>query len=61
VIVVHGEADEVVPVQGSRDLDAELESMGIESQYIELEGVGHGPVINLAQKYIFEFFSQHSR
>lgn len=61
VIVVHGEADEIVPVQGSRDLAAELESMGIESEYVELAGVGHGPVINLGQEYIFEFFGQHSR
>ena len=61
VIVVHGEADEIVPVQGSRDLAAELEAMGIESEYVELAGVGHGPVINLAQAHIFEFFGKHSR
>ena len=61
VIVSHGEADEIVPVQGSRDLAAELEAMGMDSEYLELAGVGHGPIINLAQERIFKFFAQHSR
>jgi predicted peptidase len=59
VMVVHGEADDIVPVQGSRDLAAQMQEMGIVSEYIELPGVGHGPVINLAQDYIFDFFDQH--
>jgi predicted peptidase len=61
VIVVHGETDEVVPVQGSRDLAAELEAMGLDSEYVELAGVGHGPVINLGQEAIFDFFDAHRR
>jgi pimeloyl-ACP methyl ester carboxylesterase len=61
VMVVHGEADDVVPVQGSRDLAAQMQNMGIDSFYIELPGVGHGPVINLAQEYIFDFFDQHAK
>jgi predicted peptidase len=61
VIVSHGEADDVVPVQGSRDLADQLEAMGIESKYVEMPGVGHGPVINLSQEGIFDFFDQHSR
>jgi predicted peptidase len=61
VIVSHGEADATVPVQGSRDLAAELKEMGIESEYVELPGVGHGPIINLAQERIFQFFARHSR
>jgi predicted peptidase len=61
VIVVHGDADEIVPVQGSRDLAALLQEVGVESRYVELPGVGHGPVINLAQQHIFDFFDGHSR
>jgi len=61
VIVSHGEADEVVPVQGSRDLAAQLDEMGLEHRYVELPGVGHGPVINLSQENIFNFFDQHSK
>jgi predicted peptidase len=61
VIVSHGEADEIVPVQGSRDLAALLESMQIPNEYVEMPGVGHGPVINLSQQRIFDFFDQHSK
>lgn len=61
VIVVHGDADEIVPVQGSRDLAAQLKEMGLESEYVELPGVGHGPVINLAQEHVFDFFDAHSK
>lgn len=61
VILSHGEADDVVPVEGSRELAAELRAMGIESEYVELAGVGHGPIINLAQERIFQFFGRHSR
>ena len=60
-IVVHGEADEIVPVQGSRDLAAQMTAMGLESEYVELPGVGHGPVINLAQEHVFDFFDAHSK
>jgi len=38
-----------------------MKELGIVSEYVELPGVGHGPVINLAQEYIFDFFGQHSR
>ena len=61
LMIVHGEADDVVPVQGSRDLAAEAEAMGLASDYVELPGVGHGPVINLAQEYIFDWFDTHSK
>ena len=60
-IVVHGEVDEIVPVQGSRDLAAQMTAMGLESEYVELPGVGHGPVINLAQEHVFDFFDAHSK
>jgi len=61
LIVVHGEADDIVPVQGSRDLSAQAESMGLDVKYVELPEVGHGPVVNLAQPYVFDFFDAHSK
>jgi predicted peptidase len=61
VMVVHGEADEIVPVQGSRDMARLMDEMGLESEYVELPGVGHGPVINLAQANIFDWFDAHSK
>lgn len=61
VMVVHGDADEVVPVEGSRDMAAAMEDMGIEHEYVELPGVSHGPVITASQPYIYEFFGKHSK
>lgn len=61
VMLVHGDADEIVPVQGSRDLAAQMKEIGVDSEYIELPGVGHGPVINLAQPYIFDFFDTQAK
>ena len=61
LIVVHGEADDISPVENSRNLAAEARAIGLDSEYVELPGIGHGPVINLAQEHIFEFFASHSR
>jgi hypothetical protein len=30
-------------------------------KYVELPGVGHGPVINQAQPYVFDFFDAHTK
>jgi len=61
VMVVHGADDEVVPVDGSRSLVAEMEAMEIVHEYVELPGVTHGPVITASQEHVFEFFGKHSR
>jgi predicted peptidase len=41
VLIVHGEADEVVPVEESRRMAAALEAAGADVRYEELLGVGH--------------------
>ena len=41
VLIVHGEADEVVPVEESRRMAAALEEAGADVRYEELLGVGH--------------------
>ncbi|MEJ2320192.1 MAG: prolyl oligopeptidase family serine peptidase, partial [Gemmatimonadales bacterium] len=41
VLIVHGEADEVVPVEESRRMAAALEEVGADVRYVELPGVGH--------------------
>jgi predicted peptidase len=61
VLVVHGDADEVVSVEGSRNMVAAMEDLGIEHEYVELPGVTHGPVITLSQPYVYEFFAKHSK
>lgn len=61
IIVVHGDADEVVPVDISRTWTATMDELGIQHEYVELPGVTHGPVITASQQAIFDFFGRHSR
>ena len=41
-LVIHGAQDEVVPIEQSRRLVATLRAAGVEVQYVELAGTGHG-------------------
>ncbi|MBN1475650.1 hypothetical protein JXA47_02755 [Candidatus Sumerlaeota bacterium] len=41
VFVAHGDADEIVPVEWSREAVARLDELGIEHRYVEAPGVGH--------------------
>lgn len=62
IMVVHGDMDEAVPVETSRDeWVPSMEELGIEHEYVELPGISHGPVITASQKYIYEFFGKHSK
>jgi predicted peptidase len=62
IMVVHGDADEAVPVATSRDnWVPSMKELGIEHEYVELPGVTHGPVITQSQAYIYEFFAKHSK
>jgi phospholipase/carboxylesterase len=40
-IVLHGIADEKVPIQNARDCKANLEKWGVKHQYLEFAGEGH--------------------
>jgi acetyl esterase/lipase len=40
-LVVHGDQDDVVPIEQSRRLVATLRAAGVEVQYVELAGAGH--------------------
>lgn len=42
VLIIHGTADETVPVETSRVLFSELDAANVEAEYIEVEGGGHG-------------------
>ena len=59
VMVVHGDEDELVPVDLAQTWVATMEEIGMEHEYVELPGVTHGPVIY--DSHIYEFFEQHSR
>jgi len=60
-IVVHGDDDRTVSVQGSRTMVAKLKELGTEVKYIEVPGGSHGGVVapNLAN--IFDFFDSHRK
>lgn len=61
VIIVHGDADTLVPVDQARRWVDWMAGNGMEHEYHELEGVDHGVVIEEAMPAIYEFFSRHRR
>jgi phospholipase/carboxylesterase len=42
VLLVHGEADDVVPVEGSRQAEAALEALAVPVEAVYRPGLGHG-------------------
>ena len=60
-IVVHGDDDRTVNVQGSRTMVAKLKELGTDVKYIEVPGGSHSGVVapNLAN--IFDFFDAHKK
>jgi predicted peptidase len=60
-IVVHGDADDVVPVTGTRAMVAEMKKLGVEVKYIEVPGGNHGNVAGTNMAAIFDFFDAHRK
>jgi predicted peptidase len=60
-IVVHGDADDVVPVSGSRAMVAEMKKLGVEVKYIEVPGGSHINVPGPNMAAIFDFFDAHRK
>ena len=60
VWIVHGEKDEMVPVDGARKMFAALKSVGnANANYVELAGVGHGSVVNaFSERKLFEWLAK---
>ena len=62
LILIHGDADTVVPVANSRRWDETIKGLKMASyKYIELPGADHGNVITLGMPEIFKFFSEHTK
>lgn len=61
LIIIHGSADESVPVEQSRKLSKELSKLNIEHRYVEYTGDNHGLFKNLplALKAIKDWFDKH--
>ena len=60
-IVVHGDNDPTVNVQGSRAMVAKAKELGIEVTYIEVPGGTHGSVVSPNFAAIFDFFDAHRK
>ena len=60
-IVVHGDADENVPVGGSRAMVAEMNKLHVEVKYIEVPGGNHFNVAGPNMAAIFDFFDAHKK
>jgi predicted esterase len=59
VIIVHGDADEMVPVANTRRWVDKLKELNMTYEYNEMPGVSHGPIIEQALPSVYAFFSKH--
>jgi acetyl esterase/lipase len=61
-LFIHGEKDQLVPIDQSRKLDAELRAAGVESRLVVIPGAGHGFALTDAQvQDVARFFQRHLR
>ena len=60
-IVVHGDADNVVPVSSSRVMVEAMKKLGGEVQYIEVPGGDHTNIAAPNMGAIFDFFDSHRK
>jgi predicted esterase len=61
MLLIHGDADTVVPVTISRPWAAQMKQLNMTHQYIEVPGGDHGNVITIGMPDIFAFFGKHSK
>ena len=59
--VVHGDADVVVPVSGSRAMVAEMTRLGTPHVYIEVPGGDHMNIVSPNFTALFDFFDKQKR
>jgi predicted esterase len=60
-IVIHGDADNVVPVGNSRVMVEAMKKLGVEVKYIEVPGGNHINVAGTNMPAIFDFFDAHRK
>lgn len=61
MMIVHGDADTVVPIAVGRSWADAMQELRMTHQYIEVPGGDHGNVISIGMPDIFAFFAQHSK
>jgi poly(3-hydroxybutyrate) depolymerase len=60
-VVVHGDADDIVPVSGSRAMVEQMKKLGVDVKYIEVPGGSHISVAGPNMAAIFDFFETHRK
>lgn len=60
-IVVHGDSDPTVSVEGSRAMVAKAKELGIDVTYIEVPGGNHSSVVAPNFAAVFDFFDAHKK
>ncbi|HWZ42760.1 MAG TPA: PHB depolymerase family esterase [Candidatus Saccharimonadales bacterium] len=60
-IVVHGDADDIVPVMNSRTMVDAMKKLGVEVKYIEVPGGNHINIAGSNMSAIFDFFDAHKK
>jgi predicted peptidase len=60
-IVVHGDNDPTVSVNGSRNMVAEMKKLGVVVKYIEVPGGNHTDIAVPNLPAMFDFFDSHRR
>ena len=59
--VVHGDADPIVNVAGSRTMVAAMKTLGVDVTYIEIPGGNHGSVVEPNFERMYQFFNAHRK
>ncbi|MCY3883362.1 MAG: alpha/beta fold hydrolase [Gammaproteobacteria bacterium] len=63
ILLIHGDQDDVVPVEHSRRMHAALKEAGVTNEYIEIEGAGHSfstpEHSERVNKATVDFFKEH--
>ena len=60
-LIIHGDADKLVPVAQSKELNEALKAAGVESELIVMRGAGHGPGVGTPTNIqkMGAFFDKH--
>jgi poly(3-hydroxybutyrate) depolymerase len=61
ILFVQGDADTVVSPVNTQMWVETAKELGLNYEYDELPGIGHGPVITASQKDVYAFFGRHSK
>lgn len=59
IVFMHGDADQSVPVDLTREWVAKAKALKMTSEYHEIRGAGHGDSLDKGAHLLFQFFDKH--